>query len=66
MLVPQTSIMVSQAGLLNLPVDKLPIYDKIAYWSPDELEDERDLKKVSETTAKILRYCFASTMLNEK
>jgi len=48
------------------PSDELPDYDEIIVWSSDESEDERNLKELSETTAKIPRDYFVSTMPNEK
>jgi len=39
---------------------------QIIYWSPDESEEKHNLKKVLDTTAKVLRDGFASIMPSKK
>ena len=48
------------------PPDELPDYEETVYWAPEESEEEGEIKQISDTTAKVLRDSFSTTMNNDK
>ena len=48
------------------PTDELPNYEEAVYWIPEESDDETEIKKISDTTAKVLRDSFSTAMPNDK
>ena len=44
------------------PTDELPDYEETIYWAPEESEEETEVRKISDTTAKVLRDSFSAAM----
>ena len=48
------------------PTDELPNCEEAFFWIPEESDDDNEVKKISDTTAKVLRDSFLTAMSNDK